>query len=625
MARIGHYEFDVAAGPWTSSAVLDDIFGIDAGLRRDLAGWLAVIHPDEREEMGRYFAREVLAARPAVQQGVPDPPRQRRRGALGPRARPARARRRRAPGPDVRDDPGRHRAQGAEAERRRLEQQILHTQKLESLGVLAGGIAHDFNNILMAVIGNAGLARLRLPPESPAVENLRQIEQAASRAADLAKQMLAYSGKGKFVVEPVDLNRLVEEMEHMLRVSISKKAVLRFNFARPLPAVDADATQLRQIIMNLVINASEAIGERSGVIAVSTGCMNCTRELPAGALARRAAAGGAVRLPRDRRHRLRHGPGDPRAHLRPLLHHQVHRPRPRHGGRARHRAGPPGRHQGLQRAGPGLDLQGLPPRERAAAADPAPGRGGPTPGAAAATVLLVDDEESVLAIGAEMLRELGFEVVTASDGREALELYRERRPDLVILDLTMPHLDGEQAFRELRQLDPGVRVIMSSGYNEMEVTQKFAGKGLAGFIQKPYTFETLRAALRAGARAERRAGGCQSCGALSGPDSMFFTSPSIRKVSDSTSRKRSAVASKRILSLRGELLVVRPVQQQHGDARQRGDPPGDRRRRARLTHGAEPFERAAPRGRGRGRRARAAAPRSPGRTISPSSGRPSDR
>ncbi len=113
------------------------------------------------------------------------------------------------------------------------------------------------------------------------------------------------------------------------------------------------------------------------------------------------------------------------------------------------------------------------------------------------TVLLVDDEESVLAVGSEMLQDLGFEVVTARDGREALERYRERRPDLVILDLTMPHMDGEQAFRELRQLDAGVRVIMSSGYNEMEVTQKFAGKGLAGFIQKPYTFETLRAALRA--------------------------------------------------------------------------------------------------------------------------------
>jgi CheY-like chemotaxis protein len=112
-------------------------------------------------------------------------------------------------------------------------------------------------------------------------------------------------------------------------------------------------------------------------------------------------------------------------------------------------------------------------------------------------ILLVDDEESVLAIGAEMLRELGFEVVTASDGSAALERYRERRPDLVILDLTMPQMDGEQTFRELRQLEAGVRVIMSSGYNEMEVAQKFAGKRLAGFIQKPYSFETLRTVLRA--------------------------------------------------------------------------------------------------------------------------------
>ena len=113
------------------------------------------------------------------------------------------------------------------------------------------------------------------------------------------------------------------------------------------------------------------------------------------------------------------------------------------------------------------------------------------------TVLLVDDEETVRAIGSEMLRELGFEVVTAGDGREALDRYREQRPDLVILDLTMPRMDGEQAFRELRQLDAGVRVIMSSGYNETDVAQKFAGKGLSGFIQKPYTFETLRTVLRA--------------------------------------------------------------------------------------------------------------------------------
>ena len=165
----------------------------------------------------------------------------------------------------------------AEESRINLEKQLLHAQKLESLGVLAGGIAHDFNNILMVIMGNADLALMRMNPESPAIDNLHKIEQAAARAADLAKQMLAYSGKGKFVIENLDLNRLLEEMLHMLEVSISKKTELRLNLAPNLPSVEADATQMRQIVMNLVINASEAIGEKSGVIAVSTGCVDCDK------------------------------------------------------------------------------------------------------------------------------------------------------------------------------------------------------------------------------------------------------------------------------------------------------------------------------------------------------------
>ncbi|OGU17375.1 MAG: hypothetical protein A2076_04030 [Geobacteraceae bacterium GWC2_53_11] len=166
----------------------------------------------------------------------------------------------------------------AEEERRTLEQQLLHAQKLESLGVLAGGIAHDFNNILTTIIGNANLALMRINPESPAVENLHRIELAASQAAELAKQMLAYSGKGKFLVERLDINRLLEEMLHMLEVSISENALLRFNLTRPLPPVEADVTQMRQIIMNLVINASEAIGERNGLITITTGCRECTSD-----------------------------------------------------------------------------------------------------------------------------------------------------------------------------------------------------------------------------------------------------------------------------------------------------------------------------------------------------------
>ncbi|MBV5329700.1 MAG: PAS domain S-box protein, partial [Chlorobium sp.] len=164
-----------------------------------------------------------------------------------------------------------------ESEHLRLEQQFFHAQKLESLGVLAGGIAHDFNNILMAIMGNADLALIRLPTESPAVENLHRIEIAAAQAADLAKQMLAYSGKGKFVIENINLNRLLEEMLHLLDVSISKNATMHLNLNKDIHNIKADATQLRQIIMNLVINASEAIADTGGVIAITTGFMDCDK------------------------------------------------------------------------------------------------------------------------------------------------------------------------------------------------------------------------------------------------------------------------------------------------------------------------------------------------------------
>uniref|UniRef100_UPI002ADE7C8B PAS domain S-box protein n=1 Tax=Tepidiforma sp. TaxID=2682230 RepID=UPI002ADE7C8B len=165
----------------------------------------------------------------------------------------------------------------AEEERRRLDQQMQQTQKLESLGVLAGGIAHDFNNLLVAILGNAGLALMELPPESPARQTVQAIETAAQRAAELTRQMLAYSGRGKFVVEPLNLSRLVEEMAHLLEVSVSKRAVLKYRFAPDLPLIEGDATQVRQVIMNLITNASDAIGDRSGVISISTGLMHADR------------------------------------------------------------------------------------------------------------------------------------------------------------------------------------------------------------------------------------------------------------------------------------------------------------------------------------------------------------
>ena len=157
-------------------------------------------------------------------------------------------------------------------EQKRSEAALLQTQKLESLGVLAGGIAHDFNNLLVAIMGNADLAMQRLHDQDPsrAQHHMRQVSSAIGRAAELCRQLLAYSGKGRFIIETVDLNELVREMAHLLKVSIGKGVSLDYHLAEGLPAIEADPSQIRQAVMNLVINASEAIGDRDGRILIET-------------------------------------------------------------------------------------------------------------------------------------------------------------------------------------------------------------------------------------------------------------------------------------------------------------------------------------------------------------------
>ncbi|MBT0663632.1 response regulator [Geobacter pelophilus] len=384
----------------------------------------------------------------------------------------------------------------SEEERLQLEKQLLHTQKLESLGVLAGGIAHDFNNILTAIIGNADLALARLTPESPVIEHLQRIEKAATRASDLARQMLAYSGKGRFVIEELDLNRLLEEMGHMLEVSISKKAVLRYNLQRPLPAITADATQIRQIIMNLVINASEAIGDKSGIIAITTGCLELTEnyrkhlfhdeQMPDGVYVFAEIADTGCGMNKETLAKV----------FDPFF-------TTKFTGRGLGMAAVLGIVRGHKGAikvyseeGKGTTFKVLFPAGAQPFAPCTRSEDLSKEWRGSGTVLLVDDEATILELGSEMLRELGYEVITARDGREGLHEFTSRdNIGIVILDLTMPHMDGEQCFRELRQINPEVRVIMSSGFNEQEVTQKFVGKGLAGFIQKPYKLSELRKVL----------------------------------------------------------------------------------------------------------------------------------
>ena len=168
----------------------------------------------------------------------------------------------------------------AKIERELLDRKVQEMQKLESLGVLAGGIAHDFNNLLTAILGNASVAQLKLPLGSPVHEYLARITETSLRAADLCKQMLAYAGRGHFIVQRRDLGELVEQTSQLLQISISKRVGLRFRLEKGLPPVELDVTQIRQVIMNLVINASEAIGDTSGEISISTGLIHVNQECP---------------------------------------------------------------------------------------------------------------------------------------------------------------------------------------------------------------------------------------------------------------------------------------------------------------------------------------------------------
>jgi PAS domain S-box-containing protein len=385
-----------------------------------------------------------------------------------------------------------------EAERRRMEKQLLETQKLESLGLLAGGIAHDFNNLLTGVLGNAGLARLEAPAGWKGLESLEGIEKAALRAADLCKQMLAYSGKGRFVVQRIDLNELITDTLQLLQVSIGKKAALRLNLTAGLPAIQADASQIRQIVMNLVINAAEAIGERSGSITLATGSLHADAGYLAGLqLASELPAGDYVWLE----------VGDDGQGMDAATVARIFDPffTTKFTGRGLGLAAVLGivrGHRGAIRVysepGRGTTFKLLFP-----AVAGAPESLARRPIAAATwtgsgRVLVVDDEEAVRTVAVRLLEKLGFAVQTASDGEEALAIFQAEAAAyrLVLLDLTMPRLDGEETFRRLRQLRPEISVVLMSGFNKVDAINRFTGRGLAGFVQKPFEVDSLAQELR---------------------------------------------------------------------------------------------------------------------------------
>jgi len=395
----------------------------------------------------------------------------------------------------------------AEEERRRLEARVRDAQKLESLGVLAGGIAHDFNNLLVGILGNVGLAHLDMPPDSPLRPYCEQIEQAALRARDLTNQLLAFAGKGKFQIGAANLSDLVRDTANLLRVSIPRRVTLDLHLAPDLPPILADATQIRQVVMNLLTNASEAIGDSPGTITLVTGAVHADRQYLAGAFVDEdLPEGDYVFL----------DVSDTGCGMDAETQARIFDPffSTKFSGRGLGLAAVLGivrGHRGAIRVysepGHGTAVKVLfPAAEKGTAVPHRPPEEAPAPRDAdfrgSGTVLVIDDEPSVRDVARAILERAGFEVLVAASGREGLERFRAcaDRIVAVLLDMTMPDLAGEEVFAELRSIRPDVPVILSSGYNEQDATRRFAPAGLAGFIQKPYLPADLLSKVRAALR-----------------------------------------------------------------------------------------------------------------------------
>jgi PAS domain S-box-containing protein len=387
--------------------------------------------------------------------------------------------------------------QRAEAERAELERRLLHAQKLESLGVLAGGIAHDFNNMLMAVLGNLDLSLLELGPESPVRAGIELAIQAAHRATGLTRQMLAYSGRGRFVVARMDLNHAVRENAELLRTAIPRTIGLEFRLAPQPVVVMADPDQVQQVIMNLITNAAEAVGNGPGAITLSTGEEDCdaqylsrSRQIdtpPPGRFAFVEIADTGCGIDSQTLERL----------FDPFF-------TTKFTGRGLGMSAVLGIVRGHQGAilvntavGEGTTIRVLfPLSEELAVSSTIRPLSPPEPGVTdeSRAILVVDDEEAVRRACLRFVALLGYRGIGAADGEEAVALFAQHAAELacVLLDWTMPKMDGMRAFAEMKRLDPNVRVILASGYDDQDGVLQVAREGLAAFIHKPFTLGDLR-------------------------------------------------------------------------------------------------------------------------------------
>jgi two-component system cell cycle sensor histidine kinase/response regulator CckA len=379
-------------------------------------------------------------------------------------------------------------------ERRVLEEQLRRAQKLESLGLLAGGVAHDFNNLLTGILGNASLVMDMIPLDPAARGMMQDIIRASERAADLTRQLLAYAGKGKFVIEAVEVSTVVRDISELIRASVPHTVELSLDFQPDLPPLEGDPTQIQQLVMNLILNAVEATGERPGTVRVATGIRDILGSEPVAQFRPDPPPPGRY---------LKIQISDDGCGMTDAVKAQIFDPffTTKFTGRGLGLAAALGivrSHRGAisveSAEGMGSTftvlLPAIPtapmPKNTASVAN-----AGVETGAGA--VLVIDDEDVVRRTARAALEHFGYTVFEAADGRDGADLFSRLhdRISAVLLDLTMPRMDGYDVWRYIRRIRPDMTVVISSGFEESDAMRQFTEDPALLFLKKPFTATAL--------------------------------------------------------------------------------------------------------------------------------------
>ncbi|MBP6472577.1 MAG: PAS domain S-box protein [Chloroflexi bacterium] len=378
-------------------------------------------------------------------------------------------------------------------ERKQAEETLRQTQKTESLGILAGGIAHDFNNLLVAMLGQSTLALAKLSPEHSARSHIEKSVKAAEHAAHLTRQLLAYSGRGQFEKHTINLNVLLQDNLHLFQIAIPKHISLQQEFSEPLPTIEGDLGQIQQVVMNLIINAVEAIGDRAGVVRLHTSSQTINPRTQGMTFYGDSPlqSGFYVCLEVED-----NGPG-----MTAETQAKIFDPffSTKFTGRGLGLAavlgivrGHKGGLQVSSEPGRGTTFRLFFPAAQATAV-PIPAQHKIPTAPLQAFVLVIDDETMVREAVADILGLRNIQVIQAGDGQAGLQAFQAHQDkiQLVLLDLSMPGLNGEETCIALRQINPHVKIILSSGYSQSEISERHADLDVTAFLQKPYSAEDL--------------------------------------------------------------------------------------------------------------------------------------